>query len=190
MSGTSSYTDFSVTPTISGLSAGTSHNISYNNHLVGSQNRTYDFIVCADSTNSVNDESDETNNCSLPTTVVFEVPPAPPAPTVDLKVNGSDNLSSVLYGSTVNLTWTSTNATSCTGTGFSTGNATNNTNGVTSPSNTLHHQTYSISCTGAGGTATDSAIVHSRPGPAPFTSSSNSCSLGAGKIHVTWDAGG
>lgn len=57
---------------------------------------------------------------------------------------------SIVQGGSSTLTWTSTNATSCTGGNFSTAGATNNTSpGVSvSPQNTT---TYTASCTGAGG---------------------------------------
>jgi hypothetical protein len=58
-------------------------------------------------------------------------------------------------GQSSTLTWSSTNATSCTGTNFSTGNATSGS-AIVSPSATT---TYSISCTGTAGTALASATV-------------------------------
>lgn len=58
-------------------------------------------------------------------------------------------------GSSAALTWSSSNVSSCTGTNFSTGGATSGTVSV-SPTTTT---TYSISCTGSNGTATDSRTV-------------------------------
>src|SRR5450759_5631414 len=67
----------------------------------------------------------------------------------------SANPTAITAGQSPTLTWSSTNATSCTGTGFSTGNATAGSVTVT-PSITT---SYSVSCTGSGGTATASATV-------------------------------
>lgn len=63
---------------------------------------------------------------------------------------------SVNSGSASTLSWSSTNATSCTGTNFSTGNA---TSGSVSTGALTADKTYSVSCTGSGGTATDQATV-------------------------------
>ena len=78
-----------------------------------------------------------------------------PAPTVSLIATPSV----VSSGESSVLTWTSANANSCTGTNFSTGGALNNATGSsTRPLSST--QTYSISCTGAGGTSNSSATVN------------------------------
>ena len=69
-----------------------------------------------------------------------------PLPTATLTATPA----SITSGQSSTLTWSSDNATSCTGTNFSTGNAVSGTVTV-SPTVTT---TYSISCTGAGGTST------------------------------------
>jgi Concanavalin A-like lectin/glucanases superfamily/Phosphoesterase family/Pectate lyase superfamily protein len=74
-----------------------------------------------------------------------------PAPTASLSVNPT----SITSGQSSTLAWSSTNATSCTGTGFSTSNATSGSVSVTPPTTT----TYSVTCTGSGGTANASATV-------------------------------
>jgi len=61
----------------------------------------------------------------------------------------SANPTSIVSGNSSALTWSSANATSCTGTNFSTGGATSGTVSV-SPSTTT---TYSVVCSGAGGTS-------------------------------------
>jgi acid phosphatase len=73
------------------------------------------------------------------------------APTAILSANPS----SICSGQSSTLTWASTNATSCTGTNFSTGSAVSGSVAVT-PSTTT---TYSVSCTGAVGSASASATV-------------------------------
>ncbi len=64
-------------------------------------------------------------------------------------------------GGTTTLGWTSTNATSCTGTHFSTGGAASGSVQLSPPVS----RTYSVACTGAGGTANDSAGVTVNTGP-------------------------
>lgn len=127
---------------------------------------TYQVRACANKNTSgtfITTESDYTNNCSAYSSVVVTaavVPPPPSAPTCALFANPT----SVATGGTSSLTWSSSNATSCTGSNFSTGGATSNSSGVTvTPSG---NTTYGLTCTGAGGTCT--AI--------PVTVSSGTCS--------------
>ena len=75
----------------------------------------------------------------------------PPPPTVVLSASPQ----SIGTGDSSTLSWTSTNATSCTGTGFSTGGTTSGSAVVTPAATTV----YSISCTGAGGTGTNTVTV-------------------------------
>lgn len=82
--------------------------------------------------------------------------PVTVAPTVTLAANPA----SVVRGSTSVLTWSSTNATSCTGTNFATGGATSGSVSTGALSATTN---YSVSCTNAGGTATDSKTVTVQP---------------------------
>ena len=75
----------------------------------------------------------------------------PPPPTATLTAS----LASITLNQSSLLTWSSTYATSCTGTGFSTGNTTSGSVSVF-PSVTT---TYSITCTGTSGTSSTSATV-------------------------------
>ncbi|MDA9094719.1 tandem-95 repeat protein, partial [Gammaproteobacteria bacterium] len=81
--------------------------------------------------------------------------PAPePSPTASL----SSSSSSVLLDSVVTLTWSSTNATSCTASGTWTGTkATSGTEDVTIA--TPGNNQFTITCSGAGGSAADSTVV-------------------------------
>ena len=81
--------------------------------------------------------------------------PAPePSPTASL----SSSSSSVLLDSVVTLTWSSTNASSCTASGTWTGSkATSGTEDVTIA--TPGNNQFTITCSGAGGSASDSAVV-------------------------------
>jgi hypothetical protein len=63
--------------------------------------------------------------------------------------------SSITEGESSTLTWSSTDATTCLGTGFSTGGATSGSTSVSPSSDT----TYTLTCTGDGGTGSDTATV-------------------------------
>lgn len=78
-----------------------------------------------------------------------------PVPTVTLSASPSP----VSSGGTTTLTWSSTNATSCTATapGFSTGGATNGSDASTALTAT---RDFAISCTGPGRTSTASTRVY------------------------------
>ena len=84
-------------------------------------------------------------------------PPPPPLPTVDIKANGSDGPITIEYGTAATINWSSTDASSCSvspnswsgisNIGMTTGNLTSS-------------ETYILSCSGPGGSATDSVIVN------------------------------
>lgn len=102
----------------------------------------------------------------------------PPPVTATLTANPS----SIDSGSSSKLTWTSSNATNCTGTGFSTGGALNNSTGVSVSPTT--NTTYSLTCTGPGGTYTANAPVavtcQLSGAGASCTSSPNVCGMTSG----------
>ncbi|MDF2445831.1 MAG: abfB [Moraxellaceae bacterium] len=77
---------------------------------------------------------------------------SPPAPTVTL--TASPNL--ITPGSSSTLAWSSTNATSCTASGAWSGAQSVNGNATVTPAAT---STYTLACTGAGGTRTVNTIV-------------------------------
>jgi hypothetical protein len=135
-----------VTPYIPSLAPGASAPISYSYTFkaVG----TYLVAACANKnaagTNIIT-ESDYINNCGPFTTITVTNTP-PPAPTCSLSASPSSKVPSTL-------TWSSTNATSCTGGGFSTGNATSGTKAVSTAGN------YTLSCSGAGGSCSDSVSL-------------------------------
>jgi hypothetical protein len=80
------------------------------------------------------------------------VPPPSNTPTLTLSASPT----SITAGQSSTLSWSSTNATSCTATGGWSGTlATSGTQTVTPTANT----TYTLACTGTGGTATQSATV-------------------------------
>lgn len=85
-------------------------------------------------------------------------PPTPPAPTAQLVANPT----TIIQGNSTTLSWSSTNANSCTGTGFNTGNAVSGSVSA-SPITTTG---YSLNCSGLGGTTTASATVTVTGAPA------------------------
>lgn len=89
-------------------------------------------------------------------------PPPPPAPTASLSANPT----SINSGQNSVLTWSSTNATSCTASGAWSGTkATSGSQSVTPTSDSV----YNLACTGSGGTANASAnvVVNTPPPPPP-----------------------
>jgi hypothetical protein len=86
-------------------------------------------------------------------TYAIEVALAPPAPVVTL----SSSPLQVPNGGTVTLTWSSTNATSCTASGGWTGAVA--TSGSTTSAALTADTTFTLSCTGAGGSTSQSLTV-------------------------------
>lgn len=91
-------------------------------------------------------------------TYFLSVGPTPPAPTVTL----SSSATSVASGGTVTLTWSSQGATACTATGGSfTGSQALSGSVVTAAITSM--TTFSLTCTGAGGSTTQSVTVDITP---------------------------
>ncbi len=100
-------------------------------------------------------------------TYSIDIGPTPPAPTLSLQSSAP----SVTTGGTVTLSWTGTNVTSCTASGGWTGTQTPSGQ-ATSPVLTAN-TTFTLNCTGAGGTVSQSVTVN-------VTSSSSSTGGGGG----------
>jgi len=84
----------------------------------------------------------------------------PNAPTVTLKANNQEDHITISYNTAATLTWTSTNATSCTASnGWSGTRAINNTSPGENTGNLTSTKTYVLSCSGSGGTVIDSVTV-------------------------------
>jgi hypothetical protein len=111
--------------------------------------------------------------------------PPPAAPTAALSANPA----SVNAGQSSTLSWSSTNATSCTGGGFTASGISGSA--VVAPSTTT---SYSIACSGSGGSATATATVTVAappPPPSPPTASlsANPTSVKAGKSStLSWSS--
>ncbi|HZF14536.1 MAG TPA: hypothetical protein VE046_01210 [Steroidobacteraceae bacterium] len=105
-----------------------------------------------------------------------------PAPTVTLSANPT----TVNSGATAQLTWSSTNATSCTASGaWSGAKAVSGTE--TSPAITAA-STFTLSCTGAGGTRQASANVVLPPAPAVAISALPASIHAGATSHLTWSS--
>ncbi len=76
---------------------------------------------------------------------------APPAPTVTLS---PFNPATITAGSTSSISFSSTNATSCTGSGIWNGNVGTSNAGISTPAMSAGTYTQSVTCTGPGGSAT------------------------------------
>ncbi|MCX6759339.1 MAG: hypothetical protein NT012_02135, partial [Candidatus Nealsonbacteria bacterium] len=79
-------------------------------------------------------------------------------PTVNIKANGSNGPITIPYNSSANLTWTSENADSCYASNAWSG--TKSTSGSQSTGNLTSSKTYTITCTGSDGSASDSVTVN------------------------------
>lgn len=96
-------------------------------------------------------------------------PPVPPAATVDILCNGSQGPCTVAYGSTVTLSWSSANATSCTASnGWTGAKATSGSEGSSTITGTT---TFTLTCSGDGGAGNDSVVVQNPANNPPVTSS-------------------
>ena len=100
---------------------------------------------------------------------------APPLPTVTLSATPN---SAVIDGSTT-LDWSSTTATSCTASGNWSGNK--NTSDSTTRNNLTADKTYILTCSGPGGTASDSVTVTVVTPSAPIVN------LSASPLSVAYD---
>jgi hypothetical protein len=94
---------------------------------------------------------DAAGNTTTSTAVTVTVNNAPP-PTASL----SSNKPWLYIGNSATLTWSSTNATSCTASGAWSGTLATSGTQIVSPAAT---STYNLSCTGTGGTANASAAI-------------------------------
>ncbi|OGG62205.1 hypothetical protein A3C87_01280 [Candidatus Kaiserbacteria bacterium RIFCSPHIGHO2_02_FULL_49_34] len=103
------------------------------------------------------------------------------APTLSLTANPS----SISYNSASTLSWSSANATSCTASnGWSGGKA---LSGSQSTGALTSSRSYTLSCTGAGGTVTRSVTVYVAAAPA-MTSINATCSADGNTVSANWSA--
>ena len=102
----------------------------------------------------------------------------PPVPTVTLAASPNP----VAYNTPSTLTWSSTNATSCMASGAWSG--TKAINDFQSTGNMTVDQTFTLTCTGPGGEASDTVVVNVLPPPLPgdFTLSVSKDGTGTGTV--------
>ena len=112
--------------------------------------------------------------------VTVNVPGGDPTPTVDLKANGSNGPITIPSGSSADLSWTSTNATSCNASGDWSGSK-NISGGSQSTGSLNSNSLYSLTCTGSGGADSDSVTVNVSSEPVSHLECiNNSCANVAG----------
>ena len=113
----------------------------------------------------------------------------PPLPVADIKANNSDAPITIPTGSSANLTWSSLNATSCSGTNFSTGGALNNSTGVSTGA-LFSSQTYTITCDNGSNSDSDPVTVNVAGSPPVVTISANPTSGTVDVVNpsLTWSA--
>ncbi|MES2995107.1 MAG: CARDB domain-containing protein [Patescibacteria group bacterium] len=152
------------------VAAGSSANVSASRSFAAG---SYQVRMCADGTGAVT-ESNESDNCSG-WNVLNVSPASGGAPSATLSASPT----TITLGNSSTLTWSSSNATSCTGTGtgFSTSGSPSGNDSVTPAATGLH--TYQVQCTGPGGT---SPVVSANVTVNP--ASGGSCT-GAGPIDIT-----
>jgi hypothetical protein len=110
--------------------------------VVAPMNTTTYILACTNSAGTAQSATKITVNSAAP----------PPAPTATLKAGAA----SISSGGSTTLTWSSTNASSCTASGGWTGTEAANGTKSVSPTTTT---TYTLDCTGSGGKALVSATV-------------------------------
>lgn len=104
--------------------------------------------------------------------VTINITAAPGATAVDLLVNGVNGPVTVATGTAATLSWTSSNATACTASGAWSGSKPTSGSESTGALNTVGVFTYTLTCTGVAGDASDSVIINVSAGgqPAPVIS--------------------
>lgn len=80
------------------------------------------------------------------------------SPSIDLKANNSGGTITIPYNSSATLSWTSTNSNSCTASGDWSGSK--STYGSESTGNLISSKSYTLTCSGSGGSASDSVFIN------------------------------
>jgi hypothetical protein len=105
------------------------------------------------------------------------------APTVDLNAAAS----SIVTGGSTMLSWSSSNATTCSAAGGWSG--TKATSGSQSTGALTANTTFTLSCSGDGGTASDSVVVAvTQPAPAVTLSANPTTVASGGSTQLTWSS--
>lgn len=119
-------------------------------------------------------------------TVTVSVTPVTPAPTLVLTANPN----AIVQGNASTLNWTSSNATSCTASGDWSGGKALSGSQSTGTLTAVRTHSYTLSCTGAGGSVSQTATVAVGPLPAPtVTLSANPAQVASGGTSVlSWSS--
>src|SRR5258708_6610124 len=99
------------------------------------------------------------------------IPPPPPAPTADLRINNSRGPVFVDINTSATLSWTSSNATSCFlyVNNVDTGYRDLNRSSLPTGNVTTTNNTYRLDCTGSGGSVSSSVVINLNPvAPTPI----------------------
>ncbi len=129
---------------------------------------TFYVRACADKSSATNNgvisESNENNNCGPWTAIGVGAAGGGSAPTVALSINGQNSSSSVTQGTQSTLSWSTTNATSCTASANPTNSGWNGskaTSGSQTTGASLSPGTYqyTLTCSGDGGSASDTVTL-------------------------------
>lgn len=131
------------------------------------RNNTFELPVSADATFTNSVESCNTPSSYLDLSGMSHetcsTDPTPTAPTVSISANPT----TLTEGNASTLTWSSTNATSCTASGAWSGTKATSGSQSTGTLSTTGTNTYTLSCSGSSGSASASATVDVTAAPAP-----------------------
>ncbi len=117
-------------------------------------------------------------------TMQVTVTQAQPAPTVTLAANPSN----IASGATTQLTWTSTNATSCSASGGWSGSKA--TSGSQSVGPFSANTSFALTCTGSGGSDSASTAITVAPRPTVSIAANPASVTAGGSATVTWTSTG
>lgn len=92
--------------------------------------------------------------------VIVAAPPDNPAPAVTLVANNADGALTVDANTSVTLSWSTQNATACTASGDWSGSRSTGSSEVLGTLPAGSAKTYTLNCTGSGGTGSDSVTVN------------------------------
>jgi len=119
------------------------------------------------------------------TVSVSSPPPPPPSPSASLEVRNTTQGGSwtgsnitITAGDQISLRWSSSNASSCSGNNFSTGGSTSGTQSSVSEPSAGNQTIYTVSCSGSGGSDSDSLRVTSQAVNPSVSSSKSDVRLG------------
>ncbi len=160
-----------------GLRVGSTTTLGYSDTGLAS-NTLYAYTVTAFDRMSPNRNESAQSASASATTLVD--PTAPP--TVSLQASPS----SVAIGSSAQLSWSSTNASSCTASGGWSG--AKGTSGTASSANLFANATFTLTCTGTGGTASDSKSVNVIPAPTVSLTASPSSIASGSATQLSWSS--